>query len=98
VLAIVPGGLAAIAAVAWVFALVAAIGVVSAARPGQGARTLMALGWWRFDKVRSLTTPASQVHVRTYVRAFIAFFVAVLLLAATSVLLAGAAQSGPNPG
>ncbi|HHY49205.1 MAG TPA: hypothetical protein GYA10_05605 [Alphaproteobacteria bacterium] len=97
-LAIAWGGLAAIAAVAWVFALVSAIRVVSAARPGQGARAFMALGWWQFDKVRSLTTPASQVHVRNYVRAFIAFMAAVLLIAATSALVSATAPTGANAG
>lgn len=72
---------ALLALAAWVIAVIAAVRIVSMAPKGQKFRTYMWLGWWRFADIRGVIGPAAEQHIRTFQRAFVAFFVCVLLAA-----------------
>ena len=66
-----------LAVVAWIIAVISAIRVVGLAPKGQRIRNYVRLGWWQFADIRTDLGPAVDEHIRTYQRAFIAFFVCI---------------------
>jgi hypothetical protein len=80
-------------AFSWVIAVIAAIQIVGLAPKGEKIRTYGQLGWWQFDKIRATIGPAADPHIRTYQRAFVAFFIIVILAAVGGVLLGAQAQN-----
>ena len=70
---------AAILAVgAWGTAVFSAISLVSLAPKGQKPSTYFALGWWRFDTIRTRIGVAAEPHLRRYRNAFLVFFAVII--------------------
>ena len=90
---VVVGVLGLFAVVAWVLAVISAINIVRLTPKGQRLRTYGQLGWWQFDKVRATAGPAVDPHIRTYQRAFLAFFLCVLASMVIGGLLSVTAQN-----
>ena len=63
---------------AWVTAVFSAISLVSLAPKGQKLSTYFALGWWRFETIRTRIGPAAEPHLRRYRLVFIGFFAMIL--------------------
>jgi hypothetical protein len=76
-----------VAVLSWIVAVIAAIQIVSASPAGTRMRNYFRLGWWKFADIRAAAGPAVDPHIRTYKRAFIAFFVCILLLAVVMMFL-----------
>ena len=66
------------AVMAWIVAVISAIRIVGLAPKGQKIRNYVRLGWWQFAAIRQDLGPAADLHIRTYQRAFIAFFACIL--------------------
>ncbi len=79
---------------AWIVALVSALSIIGLAPAGQRMSTWFALGWWRFDKVEAVTGPGAVPHIKRYVWAFTAFFVAILIGFVVTVAVGIATQNG----
>jgi len=75
------------AVLSWIVAIIAAVQIVSLAPQGTRFRNYYRLGWWKFADIRTDIGPAADVHIRTYQRAFIAFFVCILLVAVVMMFL-----------
>jgi hypothetical protein len=56
-------------------------------------RNYYRLGWWKFAQIQADAGPAVETHIRTYKRAFIAFFVCVLLVAVVMIALGAPPQT-----
>lgn len=84
---IVLGVIGLFALLSWILAVISAIQIVSLAPRGTKIRNYYRLGWWKFADIRSDIGPAADVHIRTYQRAFIAFFVCIVLVAVVMVFL-----------
>jgi hypothetical protein len=92
-LSVVIGVLGLFAVFAWGLAVISAIRIVRLAPAGQRLSTYGQLGWWRFDRIRTLVGPAADPHIQTYQRAFFAFFICVLASIAVGALLSATAQN-----
>jgi hypothetical protein len=90
---IVAGIVGLFAVLSWIVAVIAAIQIVSLSPAGTKWRTYFRLGWWKFADIRAVAGPAVDPHIRTYQRAFIAFFVCILLMAVAGVFLGIAQQN-----
>ena len=78
ILPILAGVIGLCAVLAWIIAVISAIRVVGLAPRGERIRNYVRLGWWQFADIRTDLGPAADEHIRTYQRAFIAFFVCIL--------------------
>lgn len=81
------GAIGIVAILSWIVAVIAAIQIVAASPAGTRMRNYFRLGWWKFADIRAAAGPAVDIHIRTYKRAFIAFFVCILLLAVVMMFL-----------
>jgi hypothetical protein len=72
------GVIALFAVVAWIIAVISAIRIVGLAPKGQRIRNYVRLGWWQFADIRADLGPAADIPIRTYQRAFLAFFACIL--------------------
>ena len=90
---VVVGVLGLFAVVAWVLAVISAINIVRLTPKGQRLTTYWQLGWWRFDDIRNRVGPEGDGAIRTYQRAFLAFFLCVLASMVIGGLLSVTAQS-----
>jgi hypothetical protein len=90
---VVIGVLGLFAVFAWGLAVISAIQIVRLTPAGQRFGTYVQLGWWQFDKVRAAAGPAVNPHIRTYQRAFFAFFICVLASIVMGALLSATAQN-----
>ena len=88
--------LAGVASIAWIAAAYAAIRIVGMAPAGQRLSTLRALGWWNLDQVKAVAGTASARYVTYYGRAFLAFFAAILLLVAGTMLFANSPNASSD--
>jgi hypothetical protein len=79
---------------AWLVAVYSAFSAIALVPGGKRLSAWFTLGWWQFDKLRALAGPAIEPHLKRYVQAFLAFFVAVLLAAGLGVLLGMEEQNG----
>ena len=87
------GILGLFAVVAWVVAVMSAIQIVRLAPAGERLRTYGRLGWWRFDAIREQIGGAADQPIRSYQRAFVAFFICVLASIVIGGLLSVTAQN-----
>jgi hypothetical protein len=78
---------------AWGLALISAIRIVRMAPAGQRLGTYVRLGWWRFADVEAVIGPEVEPLLRTYRRAFLAFFFCVLAAIGIGGLLSVTAQN-----
>jgi hypothetical protein len=92
-LSIVIGILGLFAVVAWVVAVMSAIQIVRMAPAGEKLRTYGRLGWWKFDVIRQQIGDAVDLPIRSYQRAFVAFFICVLASIVIGGLLGVTAQN-----
>jgi hypothetical protein len=92
-LPVVLGAIGLVAVLSWIVAVIAAIQIVGLAPKGTKIRNYYRLGWWKFADIKTDIGPAADIHIRTYQRAFIAFFVCVLGLAVVMVFLGAAQQT-----
>jgi len=92
-ISILLGVLMLLVAMSWIIAVISAIQIVGLAPKGEKLRTYGQLGWWQFDKIRATVGAAADRHIRTYQRAFAAFFIIVILAAVGGVLLGAQAQN-----
>ena len=72
---------------AWVTAVFSAISLVSLAPKGQKLSTYFALGWWRFETIRTRIGPAAEPHLKHYRTAFILFFAVIISMAVIVMLM-----------
>lgn len=63
---------------AWVLAVWSALSIVRLAPQGRKIRAYFDLGLWRFERVRALTGPDAEVHLKRYRLAFFAFFAVII--------------------
>jgi hypothetical protein len=64
---------------AWGIATLSAIQIVMMAPKGTRFSTYGQVGWWRFDEIRQALGPATEAHIVTYKRAFVAFLICVII-------------------
>jgi hypothetical protein len=93
VLLVLAGIAGTVAVGAWIVAVVSALQIVRLAPAGQRLSAWFTLGWWRFDRIRSVAGPAANPLIKRYVWSFAAFFVAVLGTIVISMLIAIADQN-----
>jgi hypothetical protein len=94
VLASIMGSMAALA---WIFAVVSCLQLVGMTPAGQKLATTFDLGWWKFSAIEGRIGPAARPVIKNYVRAFLVFFLCVILLAVLSIFGAMSEQTGTRP-
>ena len=72
---------------AWVTAVFSAISLVSLAPKGQKLSTYFALGWWRFETIRTRIGPAAEPHLKRYRLAFLGFFAAIIFVIVVTMVM-----------
>jgi hypothetical protein len=94
-LGVLAGILGVVAIGAWIVAVMSALSIVQLAPAGQKMSIWFTLGWWRFDKIRTVTGPAADPHIKRYVRAFLVFFAAILVAMGIGIAVTFTAQNEP---
>lgn len=59
---------------AWLVAVISAISILGLTPKGSKLKACFDLGWWRFDKLRTLIGPAAEPHLKRYRLSLLAFF------------------------
>ena len=73
---------------AWGMAVFSAISLVSLAPKGEKLSTYFALGWWRFQTIRTRIGPAADPHLQRYRLAFLGFFSLIVgVIVATAIAI-----------
>lgn len=76
-----------IAFIAWAFAALSALNVVSLAPKGEKLSVYFQLGLWRFAGLEAKLGPAVTPHLVRYKRAFYVFFAVIIAVAALSIAI-----------
>lgn len=79
---------------AWGMAVISALSLVSLAPKGQKLSTYFALGWWRFETIRTRIGPAAEPHLKRYRLAFLVFFALILGVIGSAALIILATAPG----
>ena len=83
---------------AWGTAVFSALSLVSLAPKGEKISTYFALGWWRFETIRTRIGPAAEPHLRRYRLAFIGFFAMILGIVAVAAVATMVTAPGTDLG
>ena len=83
-----------VALVAWIVAVISALSAIRLVPAGQRLSAWFTLGWWRFDKLRTLAGAGVEPHIRRYTWAFLTFFLDIIAAMIVGVFVTIAVQNG----